>query len=195
QFFTAALRFERLLGRGDRLKAPDIMLFKAALAYRRSGDVKSSDRIWKELAPRLARAGGLRVGEEVIATARVRKACDAITPPSPTNVHDWPLVGGDLARNAQARGSPPMLDELVWFRKTLQDKNDESGEVDRGQEARQWLTRAVEATRKVGAGLPVMPGFFPIATGDRVIYRTYKDITSVFVREVKDSDGKVIGKP
>jgi hypothetical protein len=195
QFFTAALRFERLLNRGDRLKAPDITLFKAALAYRRSGDVKNSDRIWKELAPRLARAGGLRVGEEVIATARVRKALDAISPPAPTNVHDWPLVWGDLTRSAQARGSPPMLDELVWFRKTLQDRNDETKEVDRGQEARMWLDRALDATRKSTAGLPILPGFFPIATGDRVIYRTYKDITSVFVREVKDSDGKVIGKP
>src|SRR5262249_6124790 len=38
QFFSAALRFERLLGANEeRFKASDLTLFKAALAYRRAG--------------------------------------------------------------------------------------------------------------------------------------------------------------
>src|SRR5438270_9220743 len=67
QFFTAALRFERLLTTKDsRYKVSDLTLFKTALAYRRAGDVKNADRVWKQLAPRLAAAGGLRVGDDTI---------------------------------------------------------------------------------------------------------------------------------
>ncbi len=195
QFFTAALRFDRLLHlKDDRYKPADLTLFKAALAYRRAGDLANAERIWNTLEPRLKRAGGLKVGEEMVATARVRQVLDQIPAPTPPNAFDWPMVGGNATRTAQAKGSPPLLDEVLWARKTVLDKNDETGAVEeRGAEAHRYLTEAVRRSNQMG--LPVMPGFFPIAAGGKVVYRTYLGITAVNVHELRDNDGKVIAKP
>jgi outer membrane protein assembly factor BamB/tetratricopeptide (TPR) repeat protein len=195
QFFTAALRFERLLNlKDERYKAGDLTLFKAALAYRRAGDTANADRIWKLLEPRLQRAGGLKVGEEMVSTTRVRQVLDQIPAPTPPNAYDWPMVAGNATRTAQAKGSPPLLDEVLWVRKTVLDKNDETGTVEeRGTEARQRIDQAIQRSNQMN--LPVMPGFFPIAAGGKVIYRTYLGITAVNVHELRDNDGKVIAKP
>jgi outer membrane protein assembly factor BamB len=194
QFFSAALRFERLLNlKESQYKPGDLTLFKAAFAYRRAGDVKNADRLWQRLEPRLRRAGGLRIGDELVTTARLRDVLDRIPPPPDVNPHDWVMVGGNLTRSAQAKGSPPLLDEVLWSRKTVMDKNDETGEVDRGQEARTWIDNAVLESRRTGQ--PVMPGMFPIAAGGKVIYRTYRGMTAVNVHELRDNDGKVIAKP
>ena len=47
QFFMAALRFEKLFAMNpERVKIDDMTLFKAALAYRRAGDMKNADATW-----------------------------------------------------------------------------------------------------------------------------------------------------
>src|SRR5438128_12599243 len=54
QFFMAALRYEKLLDvKQERTKLSELTLFKAALAYRRAGDVKNSEAVWAKLEPRL----------------------------------------------------------------------------------------------------------------------------------------------
>src|SRR5262249_53166530 len=109
------------------------------------------------------------------------------------NPHDWIMVAGNASRNAQAVGSPPLLDEVLWARKTILDKNDDSGELERGAEAEAMLKEAVKRSRDMN--LPIMPGSFPIAASGRLIYRTYLGISAVNVNEVRDNNGKVVAKP
>src|SRR5262249_52711638 len=111
------------------------------------------------------------------------------------NAHDWPMAGGGPTRAAQAKGSPPLLDEVLWRRKTILDKSDESGEVDRGQEAKVWLNDALDRVSKTAPNMPVMPGFFPVAANGRLIYRTYNGLTAVYLKETRDNEGKILGKP
>ncbi|HYT94524.1 MAG TPA: hypothetical protein VEL76_37765, partial [Gemmataceae bacterium] len=193
EFHDAALRFRQLIDRADaRTKISDLTLFKTALAYRRAGDTANADQMWKLLEPRLRDAGGLRVANETYPTARLRAMLEKIPAAPPPNPHDWPWVGGNLQRSAQAKGSPPLLDEVLWMRKTVMDKSDEGGEVDRGQEAKIWIDEAVRTIRS--RGLPILPGFFPIAANGRLIYRTYNGISAVTLHPILEN-GKVVAKP
>src|SRR5207249_3679453 len=106
-----------------------------------------------------------------------------------TNPHDWPYVNGNLARNAQAKGSPPMLDFVLWQRPTLADKSEETGEIQPGAEAKRWLDAALDTFNKSGAQ-PVMPGGFPIAAGGMLFYRTYDGVAAVHLHDGKDPDGE-----
>ena len=68
-----------------------------------------------------------------------------------TNPHDWPMVNGNLPRNAQAKGSPPMLDHVLWMRHTLRDKSEETGEE------QQILIHRLESTlRALGGARPTV---------------------------------------
>lgn len=195
QFFTAALRYERLLVLPeDRYRPSDLTLFKAALAYRRAGDGTNAERVWKRLQERIGRAGGLRVGEQMVTTAQLQDLLDRTPLAPPANPHDWIMPGGDLTRTAQAKGSPPMLDEILWVRKTVLDINDETKETDRGAEFKNWLDQALERSRGI-PNFPIMPGSFPIAAGGKLIYRTAIGVSAVNLHEIRDNDGKVIFKP
>jgi outer membrane protein assembly factor BamB len=190
QFFMAALRYERLLGlRPDRVKLGDLTLFKAALAYRRAGDVKHAAEAWKRLEAAARAKGGIKLGDQVVPLAKLQEALDAIPRPEANNPHDWPRPGGNLSHSAQANGSQPILDVTLWSRPTLQDKSDETGDKDRGVEAEEWLRSAIEKQKT--ANTPVMSGFFPVAAADRLFYRTYTGVSAVWLKEHKDNDGTV----
>jgi len=194
QFFMAALRYERLLAlRPDRIKLGDLSLFKAALAYRRAGDLKKAQTTWEQFEARARDKGGLKLGKEIVSLARLQEVLDAIPRPEATNPHDWPRVGGNLANSAQASGSQPILDLQLWRRPTILDKSDETGDTDRGQEAELKLTLALNKQAST-ANAPIMGGFFPIAAADRLIYRTYVGVSAVWLKDQKDAQGKVVAK-
>jgi outer membrane protein assembly factor BamB len=194
QFFMAALRYERLLAlRPDRVKLSDLSLFKAALAYRRAGDLKNAQTAWERFDGRVRDKGGLKLGDQVVPLARLHEILEAIPRPEMANSHDWPRVGGNLSNTAQANGSQPILDLQLWRRPTIQDKSDETGDTDRGPEADKFLTDAL-GKQGSAANTPVMPGFFPIAATDRLLYRTYVGINAVWLKDQKDAKGQVIAK-
>jgi outer membrane protein assembly factor BamB len=197
QFFMAALRYERLLALGKRAPASDLTLFKAAFAYRRAGDVKNADRLWKELEPRLEKAGGLKIADQVVSAERLEQALAKIPRPEAINAHDWPLIRGNVTNSAQAAGSPPLLDEIVYRWPLAPDKNEISGEADeQKRQADTLLARLNPVLDRVRTqnGTPIMPGFFPVAVGDKVLFRTYFGISAYTLKEIKDADGKVVTK-
>ncbi len=105
---------------------------------------------------------------------------------------DWLLFQGNATRSGRGKGGTPDLGRVHWRRATILDRNDESGELDRGNEAKAWIDRAL-ARAEESPGAPLLPGFFPLAAGNKVIYRTYKDITAVNLEALR-MDGKEVAK-
>jgi outer membrane protein assembly factor BamB len=194
-YFIGALRYEQLIGPDPaKSKVSDLVIFKATLAFTRAGETKKAEEFKTALFKRMEYSGSLKLHNGQVATInQVKAILAAVPPPSIRNPHDWPLVGGNLPRNAQAKGSPPMLDQVIWMRPTIQDKSDELGEVDAGAEAKDWLNKAIDLTAKM-PNTPVMPGGFPIATNGLLIYRTYNGITAVYLKDQLDKDGNVESK-
>jgi len=208
QYFIAALRYDHMLaslgppfgrsaapinGNGNGSIA-DLTLFKAALAYRRAGDTEKADAAWDQLEPRLRNAGGLRLGDAIIETARLDRLLKE-TPVAVTSYsRDWPLVKGNEGNSAQAAGSPPWLEMVVWSRPTVADMSDWSKEVERGNEADAWIKQAMSRTSSID-NTPVMSGTFPIVAGNLAVYRSHLDVRAVYLHEEKDADGTVLAKP
>lgn len=205
QYFTAALRYDRMLaslgppfGRSTENgngAVSNLTLFKAALAYRRAGDVEKADAAWNQLEPKLRGAGGLRLGAGLIEIARLEKMLKETPVATATYSRDWPLVHGNEKNSAQAAGSPPLLDLILWQRPTVADKSDWSNEIERGKEAEDWIRHAMTRVSAVDPNAAIMSGSFPIIAGNLAIYRSYLDIRAVFLHEEKDADGSVLAKP
>jgi outer membrane protein assembly factor BamB len=198
QFFMAALRFEKLLGvNPERTKLSDLTLFKAALAYRRAGDVKNSEAVWAKLEPRLRERGGMQMGDDMIAIAKLQAVLEEIPRPDIFSPHDWAMIRGNKENSAQAKGTPPLLDSILWKRALLLDKSDDTGQVDKDV-----IDLETAAARRVGDAvnkvhslnnLPVMSGFYPIAVNRLLIYRTYTGLSAVYLHdEDEKDDGKIV---
>jgi outer membrane protein assembly factor BamB/tetratricopeptide (TPR) repeat protein len=193
QFFMAALRYERLLALNPkRVQVPDLTLFKAAFAYRRAGDLKNSERLWEKLKGRIDDAGGLKINDQLVSVERLSQALEKIPRPEVANPHDWALIRGNVTNSAQANGSPPLLDDVLWRWSTLPEKNEITGEADerdvRGVRGR---LEGVLNNRLGQPHAPVMPGFFPIAVGGKLIFRTYFGISAYLLTDLKEPDGEV----
>jgi outer membrane protein assembly factor BamB len=192
QFFTAALRFEKIIGmKAERFTVTDLTLFKTVLAYQRAGEVKKADQIWKQLEPRLEGKGGLKVGDELVPIAKLQQVLKEVPQANfENNPHDWPLIRGNQTNSAQAKGSPPLLDLPFWQRPLSLDKDLEE-ENEKASKA--MVDRAIDVQDKIPNN-PVLPGHFPITTGRYLIYRTYSDVRAVYLNDEKDSQGKIINK-
>ncbi len=193
QFFMAALRFEKLFGMNpERIKIDDLTLFKAALSYRRAGDLKKADSTWRKLEPRLREQGGLKIGDEVVASAKLLQVMDETPRPESASPFDWPYVRGNVTNSAQAQGSPPLLDVVLFQRETIKEKA-EDGDDEKGTEAKKRIDDAI--AQQTGYGnTPILPGSFPIASNNLLIYRSYHDVRAVYLQDAKDPAGKEINK-
>jgi outer membrane protein assembly factor BamB/tetratricopeptide (TPR) repeat protein len=189
-WFKAALQFERLIGPDpSKTSASDLMLLKATLAFKLAGDTPRAQEVNNVLEKRVTANGGLVLANGQKATAKqVKDFLKNTVRPALANIHDWPYVNGNLARNAQAKGSPPMLDYVLWMRPTLMDKSEESGEVQPGADAKPFLDKAL-STHGGNDSIPVMPGGFPVAANGLLFYRTYDGITAVSIKDTVDKDG------
>jgi outer membrane protein assembly factor BamB len=183
---AAAVCFEKLLRRqGD--KAGPLTLFKACLAFRRAADPdhkdeqlqKDFDVAWKLLAARAP--GGIEVGDERVALDRLRQLLARAQPVRrEASVFDWLLFRGDAKRNAHGKGGT-LFREPRWTMSLLP-------EFRGNKEGKPWvetyLKRAVQPLES--RGVSVMPGFFPIAAGGKIIYRSYEGMYAINPK--KDTD-------
>ncbi len=188
QFFTAALRFDRILQRSGERTPGDLVLFKTALALRRAGEVKKAEEVWKQLEASLQNKGGLKIGDQLVPIPRLQQVLDDIPRPEAHGLHDWPYIRGDITNTAQAQGSPPLLDMELWKRPLFLDEDDLTG-----KEARERVNFAIQ--QQLGLpNTPIMSGFFPIAAGKLLVYRSYADVRAVHLHDEKDAAGKVVAK-
>jgi len=193
RYLPAALCYERLL-RQPFAEPTTLTLYRAAVAFRVTGDRAGSDRVWKQLATKIDKTG-LVLGERKFSVEQARQELERVAAASEGRGLAWLLFQGNAARSGQgAAAGTPVLDKVIWQRRTLLDVFEGSGEVDKGKEAEPWIDRA-RRQRDGQQDAPVLPGFFPLAVGDKVIYRTHAGITCVQLTELKDKQGQVEAKP
>jgi outer membrane protein assembly factor BamB len=186
----AALCYRLLLRRSAN--PPALTLYRAALAFRKVGDAKATAQTWERVEARVGK-DSLQIDGDKLTAAQLKQRLDAVRPAAGVAASDWPLFGGNAARNAQATGGRPDLRKPLWQRATLMDRNDETGELDRGGELKRELDRILPARLRLTE--PALPGFFPLAVGDLLVYRTYLGVSAVALVEIKDKDGKVETRP
>jgi outer membrane protein assembly factor BamB len=194
QFFQASLLFDRVLTLSTKeAKVAPLTLFKAAIAFRRAGDNKRSDDLFNQLKPQLEMAGGLKIGKQLVALDALTKMLESRPSPQLINPKDWTLVRGNLTNTAQTMGSQPLLSDVLWKRSTVRDRFELTGDLDPDGGVKGLIDEAVKRTKEL-KGVPLMPGFFPLAVEGKLLYRTYSGMVAVNLQDVKDDKGKVIEK-
>jgi outer membrane protein assembly factor BamB/tetratricopeptide (TPR) repeat protein len=152
----AAACYERLLSDIEPKDLATATLYRAYIAFQASGRTVAADRVIETLAPR-AGTQGLKLGSRVVAIANLPREVPRLTGLAAPG--DLPVYRGTPQRVVVAAPSAPLLEPL--FR------------VDTaGPDARARLDQALKAP---DAALG-MPGFFPIVSGGRLVYRSHAGI-------------------
>lgn len=180
-YLEAAYAFERILGRpnSDELLTPRT-LFKACLAFKRSGDPRHSGLLETATAAlvKATSQNGLTIGRRVYTLEQLRAEIDRpleLLRPT-TTVGEWAMRGGNPARSGTVEGGAPFLDPT--FRVPLLYSGDDEG----NSWIKAELERQFARDNKYPSGLP-LPGFFPVTTSDMIIYRAYNGIYAVATRD------------
>ncbi len=170
RYLMAASCFRQLLDRADAAPAS---LFKAGLAFRRSGDEAAVARAWKRLAAKAP--DGLTLGEHRLSLDELKEVLDRKPEKvmaRTTTAGDWLMFRGDASRGGLGLAAKPIL-ESKWKQPTVHEPT-----------SRGWLDNAMQQMQV--RRLPVLPGSFPIAVGGKIIYRSQRGI-----RAVNHATGKI----
>lgn len=161
----AALSFERLFGLPDAQKLPPSTLFPAALAFQRAGDKARADQTWKQL--RTTAPGGARLGDKLVSLAEMQASLGKNRPAAREIKEgaEWPFFRGDAARSAWSAAGD-FASEPRWRHETAHETA-----------TRAWVQEAIK--QQEVRGEPVLPNFFPIVAGGKVVYRSYRGIHAV----------------
>jgi outer membrane protein assembly factor BamB len=156
-FARASLLFDQLQVREALSKWSPEAQYAATRAFRRVGDKTRAVATWKELQGR-AQQGKLRIGEQTRSVQEWDAELDK-APPPPEMGNDWAVYRGDPARQNRGRGDRPFL-EKTWSYPMMREDQTKSLV---GQAIKQAESRLQ----------PVLPAFFPVTVGGRVVYRDY----------------------
>src|SRR5262249_35696002 len=103
----AALYYERLLQHRGPARWTPTQLFHAVTAFRLTGDADNAGAVSRELLGR-AGTGAVKIGKQQLTRDELQKELDKLPAPGPLNV--WPMLSGNLQRNAQGIGGPAFLE-------------------------------------------------------------------------------------
>jgi outer membrane protein assembly factor BamB len=183
-YLEAAYAFERLFPRREQDDVKELFtpvtLFKACLAFRRSGDPRHADLYKAALAQLDAAArNGVKVGRREYSPEQLRAELDRPVDllRASALVGEWAMRGGNAARSAVVDGGPPFLDAA--FKASMFYHGDD--------EANLWIKGELEKLfhrdpKMYARGVP-LPAGFPVGTGDVLMFRTYDGVTAVATRD------------
>src|SRR5262249_39495150 len=154
--------YERLLDH-SHAKPSAFALYQAAVVFRKAGAAQHAELAWKRLQEKIAK-DGLRIEGQKLTARQVKQELERVTPLPTPAPSDWPLFRGGATRGARVKGGRPELGKALWQRPTFLDRFEENGLVDRGEELKPILDRALKL-RADEAAAPALPGFFPLAVG------------------------------
>jgi outer membrane protein assembly factor BamB/tetratricopeptide (TPR) repeat protein len=188
EYLMASLSFERLLGRADADKLSAKVLFKAAIAARRAGDITTADKFWKKMTDRAGR-GELVFGTRKVTFDQLRAEFDKAVAAGPGGLTDWALFHGNPARNAQGVGGVAYLEPRWKFDMAADDvaNTDERERADVNKIVREYVQRAYAGLE----GKPILPAFFPISANGRLLIRTYRGVQAISLRAEETPEGPV----
>ncbi|HEV3142516.1 MAG TPA: hypothetical protein VGZ47_01375, partial [Gemmataceae bacterium] len=163
---------------------PKIM-FKAALAFKRFGDSDMAERIWKQLAE-LVKDKGLVIGKQTHSLEQLRAELDRHADLSGLTVPNYNIYRGDPSRTAQGVGGTPFLEPRWQFSMVNSEPpfGIQSGDWENGVS---WVNGKLKASQDVISRAPqkkaMLPGFFPVAAANRLIFRTYDGVCAVAIKD------------
>lgn len=194
QYITAALCFERLQNRSGGLNSlSPLLLFKAALAFERSGDAVGRDRALTlleskrdqpgeaPLPPSLAKLRGAALRAALEDRSELRLAAAS---------NNWPMFLGSPDRTALGIGSVPYLEPRIGY--PLDATRSLRALGGPPEAARSLLEQALR--KQAAMNWPLIPGSHPIAVGELLIYRSAWGVHAVNVKSGKlewESSSKV----
>ncbi|HVL15865.1 MAG TPA: PQQ-binding-like beta-propeller repeat protein [Gemmata sp.] len=193
-YLEAAFAFERILNRvGSEPLLTPRTLFKACVAFKRSGDPKHAALLSKTLDSlrKATDRDGLVIGRKTYTFDQLKAEIDRNLEllRATSTVGEWAMQRGNPARSGTIDGGPPFLDPV--FRATMfysMKPEDEEGHNWIRTELDRQFARDSRAQRTVGVPLP---GFFPVTTPDLVIFRNYIGVSAVATRD-HAAGGKVV---
>lgn len=184
-YLEAAYAFERIITRPN---SDDVLtartLFKAALAFKRSGDPRHAS-FTQDMIDRLQKAtlrAGIQIGKRTFIFDQLKVEIDRPITSIRTAyaVGEWNGRYGNAQRNGMVDGGAPFLVPAFKPSEMLVDRRDKDKE---GNDwIREELSRQFDRDNKAIKSLP-LPGFFPVTTPDMVIYRSYDGIHAVATRD------------
>ncbi len=180
-YLEAAYAFERVLARPDVAEwVTPRTLYKACLAYKRSGDPRHAEllKVTLEQLRKAMPRDGLVIGRRTYSFEALKGEIDRPLEllRSTSTVGEWAMKGGNPARSAVIEGGTPFLDPV--FRTSMFYTGED--------EANLWIQRELVKLFERGGKPPrsvPLPGFFPITTSDSVIFRSYNGVYCVATRD------------
>jgi outer membrane protein assembly factor BamB len=182
-YAEAAYGFQRLLARpeSDEILTPRV-LFKAAVAFRRSGDPRQAEAV-SQLMERLEKKfprDGLQIGTRTFSLGELRQQLDR-----PAEVHGRLGDGlvttrlGNASHTGLSDGGTPFLDPTFAVDMLYRSEGNE-------KEGKDWvednLRLALRHLDRAKAQVAI-PGFFPVTAPNLVLYRTYDGVYAVVTRD------------
>lgn len=185
-YADAARHFSRLMSRpnGDDYLTPSV-LFRAATAFKRSPETEhnalygaAADKLLKATA-----ATGLTIGRKTFTSEQLRAELERPvgTVELSAAVGQFATHRGNAQRNPSSDAGPPFLFPAFPAVPTLStDVHKYPGD--------EWVSKqldylfAREDTNRANNTFP-LPGFFPVATTDLLMYRTYDGVRAVALRD------------
>jgi outer membrane protein assembly factor BamB len=162
RYIVAALCFERLLSR-EGTQLPAATLYKAAVAFERSGDKANRDKAWGLFQARLAQPNSklppaIRSWDE----GKLQGALGAnLQERSDGGQSDWPMFMGSPDRTARSNGTAPFLEQRLPAYEPVTSAQ--------ATQARRDIEEASKKLRNLG--VPVIPGSHPLVIRNLVLFR------------------------
>ncbi|MFL5341960.1 MAG: PQQ-binding-like beta-propeller repeat protein, partial [Gemmataceae bacterium] len=190
---SAAGQFQQLLDLLESEK-PEVrkelgpkLWFKAALAYQRLGnpkDAESAKRLFK-LVEESVGEKGLVFGNQTYTVDQLKAEFDRNAKHGALMLNTQFVYRGDASRTAQGIGGEPFLSPRMTVQMTVPQKDKEADATWMGpaNAVSKRLTDAITAIERTQKGRPLLPGFFPLAGQNRVIFRTYDGVYAFFIRD------------
>lgn len=185
QYLMASLCFEKLLQRYDPDKLRPPLLFKAALAYRRSGNTAAGDRWFARFADLHAREQTANRSLPALEQYRAEYNREIGTAHFVTS-NDWPVYRGNASRTAWCRGSTAYL-EPRWTASLISPDNPVH---ENDKPAVDWINQHLDQAVRLLRDKPIMPAFFPIAANGRLIVRAYDGVAAYAINDTAFPDKK-----
>jgi outer membrane protein assembly factor BamB len=173
----AAAAYGKLLGQKERAEqvAP-LNLYRAIVAFRKSGDQVRAQDTWKRLGAKVGK-DGLTIDGRKLSLEELAKELDKKAPLPGTK--DWPIYRGNPSRTGKGVGGN-FKPVPTWRQSTVRPPEQAAA-----QEARDWAEDMIQNGQRQLAlkSWPIMPAFQPLAIEGRLICRTYSGVSAVYLRD------------